>query len=60
MAPKSSRRSFAKDIKLKAIHYYYENEANVNEAANNLKVDKKQIRNWVKSKELIQQQKRTS
>ena len=60
MAPKSSRRSFTKDIKLKAIHYYYENETNFNEASNKLKVDKKQIRNWVKSKELIQQQKRTS
>ena len=52
MAPKLSKRSVTKGIKLKAIHYYYDNGTSVNEASNNKwKVGKKQMRNWVKSKD---------
>ena len=49
MAPKSSRRSFTEEFQLKAIHYYYGNGKNVRQASNKFKVDRKQIRNWVKS-----------
>ena len=49
MAPKSSRRSFAGEFQLKAILYYYGNGKNVRQASNKFKVDRKQIRNWVKS-----------
>ena len=45
MAPKSSRRSFTRDFKLKAIHYYYDNGKNINQVSNKFKVDRKQIRN---------------
>lgn len=59
MAPKSTR-SFSMEFKLKAIHYYYNNWRNVNQASNVFKVDRKDIRNWVKNEELIKKQKRTS
>ena len=39
MAPKSSRRSFTREFKLKAICYYYDNGKNVNQASNKFKVD---------------------
>ena len=39
MAPKSSRRSFTREFKLKAIFYYYDNGKNVNQASNKFKVD---------------------
>ena len=60
IAPTSSRISFTRGIKLQPIHYYYDIVKNVNQASNKFKVDRKQIRNWVKSEELIQKQKRTS
>ena len=53
MAPKSSRRSFSREFKLKAIHYYYDNRKNVNQTSNKFKVDTKQIRNWGEDEELI-------
>ena len=56
MALKSSRRSFTRECKLKAIHYYYDKGKNVNQASNKFRVDRKQVRNWVKSEELIQKQ----
>ena len=41
-------------------NYNYNNWRNVNQASNVFKVDRKDIRNWVKSEELIKKQKRTS
>ena len=60
MAPKSSIRSFTREFKLKAIHSCYDNGKNAIQAFNKFKVDRKQIRNLVKSEELIQKQNRTS
>ena len=54
MAPTSSRASFTRGFKLEAIHYYYDNGKNVNQASNKFKVYRKQMRNCVKSEALIQ------
>ena len=59
MAPILSIRSFTREFKLKAIHYWYYDGENVNQAFNKFKTDYKQIRNWVKSEEPRQKQKRT-
>ena len=55
MAPKSSKASFTREFKFKAIHYYFGNGKNVIQASNNFKVDK----NSMKSEELIMKLKRT-
>ena len=51
MAPKSSKTSFTREFKFKAIHYYFGNGKNVNQASNNFKVDKKLDEKWRADKE---------
>ena len=52
MAP-TKRRSFRKEFKLKVIHWYFENGKNINQTSNNFEVDRKQVRNWIKSEKKI-------
>ena len=58
MAP--VRRSFTKEFKLEVIRWHYDNDNNVNQTSNEFKVDRKQVRQWVKSEESIRGQKRLS
>ena len=43
----TKRRAFCKEFKLKVINWYFENEENFNQTANNL------VRNWLKDEEKI-------
>ena len=59
MAP-TKRRSFCKELKLKVTNnWYFENGENINQAANNFQIDRKQVRNWLNDEEKIRSLKRS-
>ena len=58
MAP-TKRRSFCKEFKLKVTNWYFENEKNTNQTANNFQIERKQVRNWLKDEENIRSLKRS-
>ena len=48
----TKRRSFCKELKLKVTNnWYFENGENINQAANNFQIDRKQVRNWPNDEE---------
>ena len=57
MAP---RRSFTREFKLESVRWYYENGKNINKTSNHFTVDRKRIRDWIKSKDSIRQSKNGS
>ena len=57
MAP---RRSFTREFKLESVRWYYENGKNINKTSNHFTVDRKRIRDWIKSEDSIRQSKNGS
>ena len=57
---KISRRSFTREFKLSAIQWFHAHDKNILQTALHYKVDRKQIRQWVKNEEKIRKQNRNS
>ena len=57
MADKGERKSYTHEYKLNAVKCFYDNDENVSRASTHFKVDRKRVREWVKSEETIQKQK---
>ena len=58
--PENKRHSYTRKFKLKVSDWYMDNGKNIARAAQIFGVDRKQVRNWLKNEETIQQQKHSS
>lgn len=59
-SPKASRRSFTWEFKLSVIQWFYSHNKNILQTASYFKIDRKQVRQWIRNEEKIRKQKRKS
>lgn len=57
---KATRRSFTREFKLSVIQWFHSNDKNILRTASYFKIDRKQVRQWIKNEEKIRKQKRKS
>ena len=57
---KQTRRAFSREFKLSVVQWFYSNNKNVLQTSNHFKIDRKQVRTWVKAEEKIRKQKSKS
>ena len=54
---KLKRKSYAREFKLTVVMWFHENGKNVHQTSQHFNLDRKQVRNWVKTEEKIRKQK---
>ena len=59
MAP-TRRKSYSRELKLEIVKWFHDNGKNVLQTSNKFKVDRKQVREWVKQEEIIIKQNKAS
>ena len=57
---KKKRHSYTREFKLKVSYWYMNNGKNMARTAQMFRVDRKQVRTWLKNEEIIHQQKHSS
>lgn len=57
---RASRRSFTREFKLSVVQWFHSHGKNILRTSSNFKVDRKQVRQWIKNEEQIRKQKGTS
>ena len=57
---KTSRRSFTREFKLSVIQWFHSHNKNILQTASYFKIDRKQVRQWIRNEEKIRKQKRNS
>jgi transposase-like protein len=57
---KATRCSFTREFKLSVIQWFHSNDKNILRTASYFKIDRKQVRQWIKNEEKIRKQKRKS
>ena len=55
---KASRRSFTREFKLSVIQWFHLHNKNILQTASYFKIDRKQVRQWIRNEEKIRKQKR--
>ena len=54
---KLRRKSYAREFKLSVVTWFHENGKNIHQTSQYFNLDRKQVRNWVKTEEKIRKQK---
>ena len=57
---KQTRRAFSREFKLSIVQWFHSNNKNVLQTSNHFKIDRKQVRTWIKAEKKIRKQKSKS
>ena len=60
VSTKQTRRAFSREFKLSVVQWFHSNNKNVLQTSNHFKIDRKQVRTWIKAEKKIRKQKSKS
>ena len=60
VSTKQTRRAFSREFKLSVVQWFHSNNKNVLQTSNHFKIDRKQLRTWIKAEKKIRKQKSKS